>query len=359
VPGITAQQRDWDHVRSGLIGWLQQRWPEAEGLQLGPFSVNEANGFSNESVFFDATFTEQGQLVERSLVARLPPFGGGLFPEYDLETQFRIQDAIGRHGVPVAAQVGFEGEKGWVGSSFIVMERVEGLVATDNPLYCISGWLKELDSAAQRQVCQGAIEALVAVHRLDWAEMGLDFVARREGIGLRGELDWWAGYLDWASDARPPAPLADALAWCEAHRPDPEPPPVLLWGDARLGNIIFGHDQHPAALLDWEMASIGPPEVDLGWFTATRTQTRVLAGGLPDPELPGFLRRQETIEYYESKLGRPVQSLAWYEVFAMLRWGICIASIHRLLRQLGVTEHFIFESPLLPEWTIDIMNASQ
>lgn len=355
MPGIAAKERDWEAVRAGLARWLSAHWPEADDLHIGPLEVNETNGFSNETVFFDVTSKTNGSEATRSLVARLPPFGGGLFPVYDLETQWRIQDTVGRHGVPVARQVGFEADEEWIESPFIVMERVSGHVPGDNPLYCVSGWLFDVDPAQQRTVCECAIDALAGVHRLDWGRLDLWFAARSGGVGLGGELAWWEDYLQWASDGSPAQPLADALAWCRDHRPDPEPPSTLLWGDARLGNVVFGSDFRPAALLDWEMASIGPPEVDLGWFTATRTQSRMLAGGIRDPELPGFLDREATINHYEWRLGRPVQDLGWYEVFAMLRWGTCIASIHRLLRRLGVTEHFIFESPLLPDWTFELM----
>lgn len=357
MPGIAAEQRDWEKVREGLAAWLATRWERAENVRVGPLAVNETNGFSSESVFVDVTYDEDGAPRDAALVARLPPLGGGLFRDYDLETQWRVQSVAGEHGIPVATQIGYEGDDSWVGSPFVMMERVPGRVPTDNPLYCITGWLHEESPTGQRTVCESAIETLADIHRLDWEQLGLASVAHGGVAGLGGELQWWDDYLLWASDGTPAPALAEAAAWCHANRPDPEPPSVLLWGDARLGNLIYGDDLRPSAVLDWEMTSIAPAEVDLGWFVATRTQTRVLAGGLPDPELPGFLDRGETIAHYERRLGRPIQDLRWYEVFAMVRWGTCIAAVQRLLRQLGFTDHFILDSPLLSDWVVELMDG--
>ena len=103
-------------------------------------------------------------------------------------------------------------------------------------------------------------------------------------------------------------------------------------------------------MLDWEQVCIGPAELDLGWSFATR-RVQQDAHGLPvDHELAGFLTRADTIALYERRIGRPVQQLAWYEVFAILRVAICLARLQYLLRQHGVTEHFIFDLPYVQPW---------
>jgi aminoglycoside phosphotransferase (APT) family kinase protein len=110
-------------------------------------------------------------------------------------------------------------------------------------------------------------------------------------------------------------PLVDALEWCRTHRPATESEPVLLWGDVRLGNVIFGDDLAPRAVLDWDMASIGAPEHDMAWCTTLETTTRTLLG----QHLEGFPDRDGTIGQYESLSGRVLRNFDWYETLAMIR----------------------------------------
>jgi aminoglycoside phosphotransferase (APT) family kinase protein len=180
---------------------------------------------------------------------------------------------------------------------------------------------------------------LAAIHRLDWRALGLGFLARDGHGGLDGELDWWERYLGWASDGAPLPVLADAMAWCRARRPDPEPSPSLLWGDVQLVNAVFADDYRPAAILDWEMASIGPAETDLGWHLVLHRMTADTAGG----DLPGFADRDETISVYERALGRAVVDIEWFETFALVRSGAILARIAALLAASGVDDSWLSE----------------
>jgi aminoglycoside phosphotransferase (APT) family kinase protein len=92
-------------------------------------------------------------------------------------------------------------------------------------------------------------------------------------------------------------------------------PPSLCWGDARLGNVLFLDDGSIGALLDWELASIGPPEMDLGWYLALDRLTTKVIG----QKVPGFLERDEAISRYQHHLGRAVEHLDWHEIFALVR----------------------------------------
>jgi aminoglycoside phosphotransferase (APT) family kinase protein len=102
--------------------------------------------------------------------------------------------------------------------------------------------------------------------------------------------------------------------WCRDHQPE-APPSCLLWGDVRLGNMLVDDHMRPTAVLDWEMASIGPPEVDVAWYTALEAMTEHFVG----TRVPGFLRRDEVVSHLERSLGRSLVDLEWFEVFAMAR----------------------------------------
>lgn len=326
MAGVASAQRDLEAVRAGLERWLRHRRPHDPDLRVGALTQPSA-GLSSQTLLVDVTTAGRRE----SLVARLPPAGEGLFPTYDLGLQAQVQATLASVGIPVAPPLAWEQDEGWVGAPFLVMARAAGRIPADQPPYWAEGWLHDAAPADQARLHDGFMDVLAAVHRLDWAGLGLRVASRRAGVGLDGEIEWWDSYLAWASEGSPPAGLADALAWCKDHRPRPEPPAALLWGDVRLGNVVFDDAFRPTAVLDWEMASIGPPELDLAWYVALRP----MPGGRA--ELPGLPDRAATVGAYERRLGRPVADLRWFEVFALLRSEAILERIRALLARQGTT----------------------
>ena len=127
-------------------------------------------------------------------------------------------------------------------------------------------------------------------------------------------MERWAAYVAWSSEGDPLPALAQALDWCRRHVP-PEREPVLLWGDVRLGNLVFDAERRVTAVLDWDLASIGPREMDLGWHIGLEFMMEALFGGRP----PGFPGTAETLERYGRRSGYEAKDLAWHEVFALAR----------------------------------------
>jgi aminoglycoside phosphotransferase (APT) family kinase protein len=242
------------------------------------------------------------------LVVRLPPLGEGIFPTYDLAQQAAVQDAVGGAGVAVAGPSRYEPDPSFLGAPFVAMPFVEGPIPSDftpgDP------WLTGLASDEERAaVWQAYLDAIVAIHGTPTDGLGLR-------TGLAAEVEHWEGYVAWATDGSPPPALGEVLAWCRAHRPSVEPAAGLLWGDVRLGNIVFDPERLvPRAVLDWDMASAGPIELDLAWHLALEGVQTDLTG----MRVPGFGTRDEAIDRVEAELGRPLEDLGWYEVFALAR----------------------------------------
>jgi aminoglycoside phosphotransferase (APT) family kinase protein len=328
----TGGSRDLEAVRDGLRRWLRAH-RDGDGEPAVAPLTRPAAGLSSDTLFVEVTWTGPHGERGESLVARLPPQGEGLFPEYDLARQGRIQSALAEAGVPVAPQLAVEPDPAWVGAPFLLMRRVPGRVLVLKPAYLLRGWLRDSPPADQGRLHRGFLDALAAIHRLDWRGLGLDEVALPGGTGLDAQLDWWGGYIDWAAPGEVPTLVGDALAWCRANRPSPEPPASLLWGDVQLVNAVFDDHLGTAAVLDWEMASAGPAEIDLGWFLALHHTTVVACGGT---DLPGFPGRDQTIAACAERLGRPVLDLGWFEVFAMLRSTTLLLRAARLLSARGV-----------------------
>lgn len=328
--GVSSHERDLEAVREGLTRWLRARRPEAADLRVEPLT-RPSEGLSSETLFVDVAWTERGVERRETLVARLPPGGAGLFPDYDLRTQARIQELLGPAGIPVAVPIALEEDDAWIGAPFLLMPRVPGRIPTVTPPFLLRGWLH--DAAPEDQACvyRGFLDVLADIHRLDWQSFGLGFAARAEGVGLLPELHWWEEFLGWSTEGAPPRDLADAMAWCRENLPGREPPPSLLWGDAQIYNVVFDEAFRPAAVLDWEMASIGPAELDLGWFLALHEMGAASMGNLP-----GFLDREATIARYGRRLGRQILDLTWFEVFALVRAETCLTRLKRLLAEQGI-----------------------
>ena len=317
--GVAASERDLAVVREGLTRWLRAHHGD-ERLTVAPLT-RPAAGLSSDTLFVDVSSGE-------SLVARLPPAGGGIFPTYDLAMQARLQTELPAAGIPTVVPVAYEEDEAWVGSPFLLMPRVPGEVLVDNPPYARTGWLHDAGEDAQRRLYEGFLDQLAAIHAVTTVQP-----APAEGA----RLDWWRDYLDWAGGGSPEPALVAVVAWLDAHRPEPQPAAGMLWGDVRLGNVIFGENLRPAAILDWEMATAGPAEVDLGWFFAMR-EMMVAPGRV---ELPGFLDKAASVGRYERALGRQIRDLEWYEVFALLRSTAILCRMQGMLIAQGQTDHWL------------------
>jgi putative sterol carrier protein len=131
----------------------------------------------------------------------------------------------------------------------------------------------------------------------------------------------------------PTQPTLDAgLAWLRAHAFVPRRV-TLCWGDARMPNLMF-RDDHVVAVLDWEMAFLGDPEADLGWWCFLDWANNE---GYGAPHLAGIPRRDETVARYGELTGHPVEHARWHEAFAAFRYGVIMARVATRLRAIGAT----------------------
>lgn len=308
-----------------LTGWLRERFgPSARIVEL---TVPEGTGYSSETVLYEAAWTEDGvDRRARHVLRTRPQADITVFPAYDLDAQARCMQLVAEHSdVPVPPVVAYVEDPLVLGHPFLVMERVEGQVPEDNPPFTMMGWVHEAQPSEQRRLHRGALAALAGLHRMDPEAAGFGFLDQPvHGItGLDQQLGWWRSMLEWGRDDRPQPTIESGFAWLVANRPMQVPRNVLNWGDARVSNMIF-RDCEPVALLDWEMATLGPAEVDLAWF---HYMNRQFAEGLNCPPLPGFLDESETVDLYAELLGRDIHDLSWYQVFAGVRFALTMMRI--------------------------------
>jgi aminoglycoside phosphotransferase (APT) family kinase protein len=326
-------KRDLESDRPKLVAWVQSKLPGATDVEISELTEPQSSGFSNETLLCDLTWKEGGRPRRESLVIRIQPTGFTVFPEYDLGLQYRTMTLLDAAGVPVPKLFWLEQEDlSVLGAPFYVMGRVEGRVPPDNPPYHVTGWVTEITPAERAAIWWGGVESLARVHRLDYRTAGFAFLEQK-GQGatpLEWQLRYYDRYLEWAARGKP-QPIAEAAReWLWKNMPEGEPT-CLQWGDARIGNIIFAGTE-PAAILDWEMVTLGSPEADLAWSIFL---DRHHSEGIDTPRLEGFPGYDETIERYQELTGHRVRHLFYYQVFAGYRFAVIMIRIAQQMVRYG------------------------
>lgn len=327
---VTISTRDQDELHARLGAWLADRVPEAA---ITGFQRPERNGMSSETVLFDAEWTESGTAARGSFVARLAPSDDAypVFPTYDLEAQARVMRLVGeRTAVPVPSVRWFEPSPEAVGTPFLVMDRVDGQVPPDVMPYTMGSWLTEASAAELAEFEAASVALLAGIHGLDATPDELAFLdpGGPGTTALRRHVDAERAYHRWVCDGLDTPLLDRGFAWLEDHWPESADAaePVLSWGDARIGNVIY-QGMKPAAVLDWEMASIGPREVDLGWMIFLHRFFQDLGADHGIPGLPTLLTPESVAETYARCSGHEPRDLDWFITYAAVRHGVIMIRV--------------------------------
>jgi aminoglycoside phosphotransferase (APT) family kinase protein len=283
-------------------GWHGGPVPAVRGLR------HADGGMANETLLVDLGPDHAG------LVVRLPPLVPS-FPSYDLAPQAAVQNAVAARGVPAPSPAVLVDDPEWIGCPFLLMPFVHGAIAGPAPLF--DPYVTGATPEEQRRLHDGLVDTVVAVHAVPWAEHGLGSVLGE--ASLRATFDRWASYVEWAAEGDPLPALAEALEWCGRSLPAEagtgDGGAVLLWGDVRLGNLVFDEARRVCAVLDWDLAALGPRELDLGWHCGLEFMMERLFGS----HVAGFPERAEVLARYEERSGHTVTNLDWHEVFALVR----------------------------------------
>ena len=254
-----------------------------------------------------------------------------LFLDAEFSTQYRAMRALadGGSGVPLPRLGWYEEDPRYFGVPFFSMDHVEGLVPSDNIPYTMEGWVIEATPDQQERMWWSGIDALAAVHRTDWRATGLEWLSdpARGRPGLEQQMSYYRDFLDWATQGEKVPVIESTWQWLVEHRPAEEGDVVISWGDSRIGNIIWD-DFRCAAVVDWEMASLAQPELDLGWWLYFDRQ---FSEGLGVPRPAGFGSHEDTIEHYSELMGRPMRDIFFYEIFSGFRFAVVMYRLSKLV----------------------------
>jgi len=325
APRPRTTTRDPEELTHRLTAWLDTRLPGAKAVDV---TVPASNGMSSETLLFDIEHPEP-PLRACALRLAADPAAYTVFPVYDMPRQYRTMRLVAdRTDLPVPAVRWLEEDPGPLGAPFFVMERAEGRVPPDVMPYTYEGNWLHAATDAEREHLEAASVALIARLHDQVPLSEAEFLAiPGEGDALSRHVALQRAYYDWVVDGLARSPLIESAfdRLTELWPADPGEP-VLNWGDARIGNVVYdGFD--PVAVLDWEMAAPAPREVDLGWTVYLHRFFQDLTVAFGQPGLPEFFRRDRVEARYAELTGHTPRDMDFYTLYAALRHAIVMLRI--------------------------------
>jgi aminoglycoside phosphotransferase (APT) family kinase protein len=282
---------------------------------IGPFTA-ELIGGGRSNLTFTVTSADG-----RRLVVRRPPLGHVLATAHDVAREHRIIAALGPTPVPVPAALGLCTDEAVNGAPFYVMGFVDGEVL-DNPE---KG--RRLEPQVRAAASHHLIDVLADLHAVDIDDVGLGDLARRHGY-IERQLKRWT--TQWANSKTRELPAIDEVAARLAARVPPEHEVVIAHGDYRFGNCLTdAATGHIAAVLDWELCTLGDPLADVGYLAVYWTDPGSPGRRHNDPSgAPGFPTYAELLERYAARTGRDVSAIDFYVAFASWRLAVISEGVY-------------------------------
>ncbi len=262
-----------EDLAGALVAWLSERTGTGD-ITVSGFA-RPAAGQSSDNVLFDATFDDH---VDH-LVVRRQADASTIFLDPDVTREARVLQGLSAAGIRVPNVRWIEPDPSILGAPFFIMDRVDGRVPLGKPSIHTAGWLPSLTRAERERLWSSALDVLVSVHQVPWRSTH-DFLLNgdKDAATVNAHLTTLADWYRWTTRERS-YPITDAaLEYLEEHLAEVDhDEPVLLWGDPRVGNMIFDTDNAVAAALDWETASIGPAGRDVAhWLFFDEFQTHAV-----------------------------------------------------------------------------------
>jgi aminoglycoside phosphotransferase (APT) family kinase protein len=314
--GEATAQADGEARTAGLVDEERLgRWMDAQGLPGAgePVTSRFISGGASNEIF---AITRGGF----EAVLRRPP---RVVPEGRDKTmlrEYRVLEALNGTDVPHPEAFAACDDPSVIGATFYLMSRVDGW----SPMSMGDHWPAPFDTDLDARYGLGIelVDGIARLARVDWRARGLEGFGRPEGFHDR-QVDRWLAHLAGFS-FRPIPGTDEAAAWLRAHKPA-RYEPGIMHGDYQFANVMFRHGAPArlAAIVDWEMATVGDPLLDLGWVMngwtdpgEDRTRGYVDQTGLPS--------RTEVLSHYELVSGRPVDEIDYYVILARFKLAIVL-----------------------------------
>jgi aminoglycoside phosphotransferase (APT) family kinase protein len=253
---------------------------------------------------------------------RRPPLGKRLGSAHDMGREFRVVSALAPTPVPVAPVLGLCEDESFNGAPFYVMEFVEGPILRG---------LAEADAfpeqADRRAIGERVVDTLVAIHAVDPDAVGLGDLGRKEDYVAR-QLRRWQG--QWEKSKTRELPAIDAVHERLAARIPAQGPATIVHGDYRLDNMILTAGGEVAAVVDWELCTLGDPLADVGLLMVYWPEPgdELVALGQPATLAPGFPSREELKARYAERAGRDLSQLDFFVALGYWKLAIILEGVY-------------------------------
>jgi aminoglycoside phosphotransferase (APT) family kinase protein len=302
-------------------GWLRENAPPGliEGLAAPPHVRQFSGGASNLTYLL--------AYDDRELILRRPPHGAKAASAHDMRREYRIQEALAPVYPYVPRMVALCTEEAVIGSDFYVMERIRGTILRGRIPPSLG-----LDERSTRRLCLSAIDRLVQLHQADPTRAGLADIGKGPGY-VRRQVEGWSERYKAAHTWNVPS-FARVMAWLAERQPQ-DVGQAIVHNDFRFDNLVLAPEdpQRIVGVLDWELATVGDPLMDLGGALAYWVQAdddRIMRALRRQPtDAPGMLTRHEVVEHYCERMGLQVEDWVFYEVFGLFRLATIVQQIFK------------------------------
>jgi aminoglycoside phosphotransferase (APT) family kinase protein len=259
-------------------------------------------------------------------VLRRPPFGNQVKSAHNMSREFDVLSKLSKVYKPAPKPLFYCPDETVIGAEFYLMERRAGLIIRGkSPAHLENS--KEL----QRKVCESFIENLVALHNLDYKKIGFEDFGKPEGYARRQVEGWTHRYFNARTDAN--IELEKTIEWLAAKIPETSNA-ALIHNDYKFDNVMLNSNDltEIVAVLDWEMATVGEPLMDLGttlgYWMAADAGEQMLAMPFNPRVLMKNVSRTELVEIYARKSGKDVSNILFYYVFGTFKIAVIAQQIY-------------------------------
>lgn len=303
--------------------------PEAK---LKEFLKNKDLINSNKSELFVKQFTHGYSnltyllsIENKEFVLRKPP-KGAIKRGHDMGREFKVQSGIKRVFSKVPKMFAYTADASVLGSEFYVMEKVEGII-----LNYKEAQQRKISTNAYRTIANSWLDTFIELHQLDYAAVGLSDLGRPDGYVERQVTNWGKQYMKVATKNVPSADKV--MKWMQETQPKTYQH-CLIHNDYKYDNVVFSDDSWKEinAVLDWEMATLGDPLMDLGtslgyWTLASDHD--FVKQGIPSPTIfEGNPIRSEIVDLYAQKSEIDIDNMVFYYVFGLFKIAVIAQQIY-------------------------------
>jgi aminoglycoside phosphotransferase (APT) family kinase protein len=273
-----------------------------------------------------SNLTYQLSIAGQEYILRRPPFGKIAKSAHDMLREANIIDALKPVYKYVPNIIAKCDDHSVLGCDFYIMEKLTGIIPRQNMPAEL-----ELSEADTRSLCLNVIDKLIELHQVNVKEAGLDQLGKGDGYVARQINGWSDRYIKAKTDDV--TDFQVVMDWLQSNMPQ-DVGQCLIHNDFRFDNVVLETENplNVIGVLDWEMATIGDPLMDLGnslayWIEADDEAQFHMMRRQPT-HLPGMLSRKEVVAYYLEKTGRTVDSFVFYEVYGLFRLAVIIQQIY-------------------------------